>query len=50
MKDKVARQSAVAHAKTQIATENLEDRFAALERNDEIEALLKEIKSRRRAS
>ena len=50
MQDKVAQQSAVAHAKTQIATETLEDRFAALERNDEIEALLTEIKSRRRAS
>lgn len=50
MKDKVAQQSAVAHAKTQMATETLEDRFAALERNDEIEALLTEIKSRRRAS
>lgn len=50
MKDKVAQQSAVAHAKTQMAAETLEDRFAALERNDEIEALLAEIKSRRRAS
>jgi phage shock protein A len=50
MKDKVIQQSAVAHAKTQIATESLEDRFAVLERNDEIEALLTEIKSRRGAS
>lgn len=50
MKDKVAQQSAVAHAKTQIAAGTLEDRFTDLERNDEIEALLTEIKSRRRAS
>ena len=50
MKGKVAQQSAVAHAKTQMATESLEDRFAALEHNDEIEALLTEIKSRRPAS
>lgn len=50
MKDKVAQQSAVAHAATQMAADTLEDRFAALERNDEVEALLTEIKSRRRAS
>jgi phage shock protein A len=46
-KDKVVQQSAVADAKTQIVTETLEDRFAALQRNEEIEALLTQIKSRR---
>jgi phage shock protein A len=49
MKDRVAEQSAVARASTEVATDTLEDRFAALERNEEVEALLIEIKSRRRA-
>lgn len=49
MKDKVAREAALAHAKTEIAG-TLDDRFAALQRDDEIERLLGEIKSRQQAT
>lgn len=49
MKDKVAREAALAHAKTEIA-DTLDDRFAALQRDDEIEKLLGEIKSRQQAT
>ncbi len=47
MKQKVARSEAVSQAKAEIATDSLDDRFAALEKEDAIEKLLSEIKSRK---
>ena len=50
MKNKVARAEAVSHAKLEMVSDNIEDRFAKLEKEDEIDKLLAEIKSRRRVS
>jgi phage shock protein A len=47
MKRKVARSEAVSEAKSEIAAENIEDRLAALEKEDRIEQLLAELKSKR---
>ena len=48
MKHKVMKNDAVSKAKLEIATEdNLDDRFAELEKEDEIERLLREMKERR---
>jgi phage shock protein A len=47
MKQKVIHSEAVSQARTEIAGEDLDDRFAKLEREDEIERLLAEIKVRR---
>jgi phage shock protein A len=47
MKRKVARSEAVSQAKSEIAAENIEDRLAALEKEDRIEQLLAELKSKR---
>ncbi len=47
MKQKVVRSEAVSQAKAEMATDSLDDRFAALEKEDAIEKLLGEIKSRR---
>ena len=47
MQSKVLRAEAVSHVKTEMTNENIEDKFAALEKQDEIEKLLNEIKSRR---
>ena len=49
MKRKVARSEAVGQAKAEIAGDNMEDRLAALEKEDRIEQLLAELKTRRRA-
>jgi len=49
MKRKVAHSEAVSQAKSEIAAENIEDRLAALEKQDRIEQLLAELKSRRGA-
>jgi len=49
MKTKVARTEAVSQAKSEIASEDIEDRFRKLEHEDEIERLLAEIKTRRGA-
>ena len=49
MKNKVQHSEAAAQAKTELASDNVEDRFAALEKQDEIERLLEEIKSKRKA-
>jgi phage shock protein A len=49
MKRKVARSEALASAKAEIAGENMEDRLAALEKEDRIEQLLAELKGRRGA-
>ena len=50
MKQKVAHESAVSQAKTEMAADSLDDKFAALEKDDEVERLLAEVKSRRLAA
>ena len=47
MKRKVAHTEAVAQAKAELAAEDVEDRLAALEREDRIELLLAEMKAKR---
>jgi len=49
MKTKVARSEAVSQAKSEIASEDIDDRFRKLEHEDEIERLLADIKTRRGA-
>lgn len=49
MKNKVRHSEATAQAKTELAADDVEDRFAALEKQDEIQRLLEEIKSKRKA-
>jgi phage shock protein A len=47
MKRKVAHSEAMSQAKSEIASDNVDDRFAALEKEDRIEQLLTELKTRR---
>ena len=47
MKQKVARTEAVSQAKSDMVTDDLDDRFAALERDDEVDRLLADLKARR---
>jgi len=47
MQNKVRRAEAVSQAKAEMVSDNIDDKLAALEKQDEIEKLLKEIKSRR---
>ena len=49
MKRKVAYSEAVSQAKSEIAADNMEDRLAALEKQDRIEQLLTELKQKRGA-
>jgi phage shock protein A len=49
MKHKVARSEALGHAKSEIEAGNMEERFAALEKENRIEQLLAELKVRRGA-
>jgi hypothetical protein len=49
MKHKVVRAEAVSQAKSEIAIDNVEDRLAALEKEDRIEQLLGELKAKRGA-
>jgi phage shock protein A len=49
MKSKVARDEAVAQAKSEITSESIDDRFAAMEKEEAIDKLLAEIKSKRAA-
>jgi phage shock protein A len=49
MKHKVAHSAATATAKAEMAADNLDDRLAALEKEDRIEQLLAELKAKRRA-
>ena len=49
MKRKVAHSEAMSQAKSEIAADNIEDRLAALEKQDRIEQLLAEIKQKRGA-
>ncbi len=46
MKRKVAHSEAMSQAKSEIAADNIEDRLAALEKQDRIEQLLAELKTR----
>jgi phage shock protein A len=47
MKSKVQTAAAVSQARAELANDDLEDRLAALEKEDEIERLLNELKARR---
>ena len=49
MQHKVARTEAVSQAKAELAVDDVEDRLAALEKEDRIEQLLSELKTRRGA-
>ena len=49
MKHKVVREEAVSQAKVEIAVDDVEDRLAALEKEDRIEQLLVELKTKRGA-
>jgi phage shock protein A len=49
MKRKVAYSEAVSQAKSEIAGDNLDDRLAALEKEDRIEQLLADLKTKRGA-
>ena len=49
MKKKVAREEAISGAKAQLLAEDVEDRLAALEKEDRIEQLLTELKAKRGA-
>ena len=47
MKEKVTRASAVSQAKAELAGDSVEDRLAALEKEDELDRLLAELKAKR---
>jgi phage shock protein A len=47
MKHKVAQNEAMSQAKSELAADNMEDRLAALEKEDRIEQLLAELKTKR---
>ena len=47
MKEKVHREEAVSQAKAELASGNLEDRFTQLERDDEVDRLLADLKAKR---
>ena len=49
MKNRVAHDEAVAQAKGELSTDSVDDRFAAMEKEDAIDKLLAEIKNRRAA-
>jgi phage shock protein A len=49
MKHKVAHSEALGQAKSEIAGDNMEDRLAALEKEDRVEQLLAELKTKRGA-
>lgn len=50
MKQRIAHEAAVSQAKGEMIEESLDDKFAALEKEDEIEKLLSEMKARRHAN
>jgi phage shock protein A len=50
MKQRVEHEMAVSQAKGEMVEESLDEKFAALEREDEIEKLLSEVKARRQAN
>jgi phage shock protein A len=50
MKRKVAHEEAVGQAKAELLVDDVEDRLAALEKEDRIEQLLAELKTKRGVS
>lgn len=48
MKDKVTHSEAVSEAKAELLSDSLEDQFAKLEKDNEIDRLLQELKARRK--
>jgi phage shock protein A len=50
MKDRVRHGEAVAQARSELLSDDVEDRFASLEKQQEIDRLLGELKARRKAS
>lgn len=50
MKQRIAHEEAVSQAKGEMIEESIDDKFAALEKEDEIEKLLSEMKARRHAN
>ena len=49
MKNKVRHSEATAQAQADLLADDVEDQFAALEKQDEIDRLLEEMKSKRKA-
>ena len=49
MKNKVQHSEATAMASSELAADNVDDKFAALEKQDEVERLLSELKTRLKA-
>jgi len=49
MKDKVRHKEATAQASSELVADDVEEKFAALEKQDEINRLLEELKARRKA-
>ena len=49
MKNKVLHTEAAAQAKSELLADNVDDKFAAMEKEDEVSRLLDEIKSKRKA-
>jgi phage shock protein A len=50
MKGKVQRSEALSQAKTELTADTIEDRLASLEKQDEVERLLAELKAKRGAT
>ncbi len=49
MKNKVQHSEATAQAQSELAADNVEDQFAAMEKADEVDRLLSELKNKRKA-
>jgi phage shock protein A len=49
MKNKVRHTEATAQAKSELLADNVEDKFAAMEKQDEIDRLLNDLKAKRKA-
>ena len=50
MKHKIMKQEAVSQAKSELLADNIEDRFASLEREQQIDRLLNELKQKRQSA
>jgi phage shock protein A len=49
MKTKVRHTEATAQAKSELLADNVDDKFAAMEKQDEIDRLLNDLKAKRKA-
>lgn len=49
VKDRVQHEEAMSHAKSELAVDSIDDRLAALEKEEEIDKLLAEMKARKKA-